>query len=216
MCVAPAPQCLPVPSGVDLVEAGGDSRNLLHRLDQRLRSRTARGRRDGALSRRIERHRHDRDPAGGGARRTVLATAGSDEKCRACEDLGAEQAINYRTRTSSRPSGELTDGSGVDLILDIVGGSYVARNLAALAIDGRLVQIGLHERRVHGARRFPAHPDSPADDHRVHAAAADRRGEGADRRGPANRGLAAARRAAPSGRRPSRRFRWPRPPRRIA
>ena len=74
---------------------------------------------------------------------TVLTTAGSDEKCRACEELGATQAINYRTADFVEAVRELTDGRGVDLILDIIGGSYVARNLAALATDGRLVQIGL-------------------------------------------------------------------------
>ncbi len=73
---------------------------------------------------------------------TVLATAGSDEKCRACEDLGAKQAINYRSADFVEAVLELTDGKGVDLILDMVGGSYVGRNLKALATDGRLVQIG--------------------------------------------------------------------------
>jgi NADPH2:quinone reductase len=73
---------------------------------------------------------------------TVLATAGSDEKCRACEDLGAKQAINYRTADFVEAVRELTDGKGVDVILDVVGGSYVGRNLGALATDGRLVVIG--------------------------------------------------------------------------
>jgi NADPH2:quinone reductase len=72
----------------------------------------------------------------------VFATAGSDEKCGVCESLGAERAINYRTADFVEAVRELTGGRGVDLILDIVGGSYVARNLAALAMDGRLVQIG--------------------------------------------------------------------------
>jgi NADPH:quinone reductase len=73
----------------------------------------------------------------------VLATAGSEEKCRACEALGAERGINYRTEDFVRVVHDRTDGHGVDVILDVVGGDYVARNLAALAIDGRLVQIGL-------------------------------------------------------------------------
>ena len=75
----------------------------------------------------------------------VLVTAGSDEKCPACVALGAEHAINYRTTDFVEEVRRLTGGRGVDLVLDIVGGSYVARNLAALAIDGRLVQIGLME-----------------------------------------------------------------------
>ena len=81
----------------------------------------------------------------------VLATAGSDEKCRACEDLGAEQAINYRTADFVEAVHELTDGQGVDLILDIVGGSYVGRNLEALATRRPSGADRLHERRVDGA-----------------------------------------------------------------
>jgi NADPH2:quinone reductase len=73
---------------------------------------------------------------------TVLATAGSDEKCRVCEDLGAKQAFNYRTADFVEAVHELTAGRGVDLILDMVGGTYVGRNLKALATEGRLVQIG--------------------------------------------------------------------------
>ena len=73
----------------------------------------------------------------------VFATAGSDEKCRACEALGAERAINYRTTDFVEAIASETGGRGVDLILDIMGGAYTARNLASLAIDGRLVQIGL-------------------------------------------------------------------------
>ncbi|HEY6506875.1 MAG TPA: NAD(P)H-quinone oxidoreductase, partial [Vicinamibacterales bacterium] len=75
----------------------------------------------------------------------VMVTAGSDDKCRACEALGAWKAINYRQGDFVEQVRVLTDGRGVDLILDIVGGSYVARNLACLATDGRLVQIGLME-----------------------------------------------------------------------
>jgi len=75
----------------------------------------------------------------------ALATAGSDEKCQACVALGAEHAINYRTTDFVAAVQAHTNGRGVDLILDIMGGSYVPRNLAALAIDGRLVQIGIME-----------------------------------------------------------------------
>jgi len=72
----------------------------------------------------------------------VFATAGSDEKCSACEQLGAERAINYRTDDFVDVVKQLTGGRGVDLILDIVGGDYIARDLAALAVEGRLVVIG--------------------------------------------------------------------------
>jgi putative PIG3 family NAD(P)H quinone oxidoreductase len=72
----------------------------------------------------------------------VIATAGSDEKCRACEQLGAERAINYRTEDFVDIVKQVTGGRGVDMILDIVGGDYIARDLAALAVEGRLVVIG--------------------------------------------------------------------------
>jgi NADPH2:quinone reductase len=72
----------------------------------------------------------------------VFATAGSGDKCRACEKLGAERAINYREEDFVAVVKELTEGRGVDLILDIVGADYFAKNAAALAVDGRLVEIG--------------------------------------------------------------------------
>jgi putative PIG3 family NAD(P)H quinone oxidoreductase len=72
----------------------------------------------------------------------VFATAGSDEKCRACEQLGAERAINYRTEDFVDVVKQVTKGRGVDLILDIVGGDYIPRDVASLAIEGRLVVIG--------------------------------------------------------------------------
>jgi NADPH2:quinone reductase len=75
----------------------------------------------------------------------AIVTAGSDDKCHACMALGAHAAINYRTHDFVEQVRRLTDGRGVDLILDIVGGSYVPRTLEALATDGRLVQIGLME-----------------------------------------------------------------------
>ncbi len=74
---------------------------------------------------------------------TVYATAGSREKCAACERLGAVHAINYRTIDFVQAVSELTSGRGVDVILDIVGGDYLPRNLDCLALEGRLVQIGL-------------------------------------------------------------------------
>ena len=74
---------------------------------------------------------------------TVYVTAGTDEKCRACEHLGAEAAINYKTSDFVDVVSQLTSGRGVNVILDMVGGDYLERNLKALAVDGRLVQIGL-------------------------------------------------------------------------
>ncbi|MAG98337.1 MAG: NAD(P)H-quinone oxidoreductase [Alphaproteobacteria bacterium] len=75
----------------------------------------------------------------------VLTTAGSDEKCRACEKLGAVQGINYRQQDFVEQVKEATDGNGVDVILDMVGGDYLGRNLAALAPEGRLVQIAVQK-----------------------------------------------------------------------
>ena len=71
----------------------------------------------------------------------VFATAGNAEKCAACEQLGAERAINYRDEDFVEVGRELTDGRGVDLILDMVGGDYIPRNIKALSVEGRLVQI---------------------------------------------------------------------------
>lgn len=73
----------------------------------------------------------------------VFATAGSIEKCRACEDLGAERGINYRSEDFAAVVKELTGGRGVDVVLDMVAGDYVAREIDCLADDGRLVCIAL-------------------------------------------------------------------------
>ncbi|WP_332681480.1 NAD(P)H-quinone oxidoreductase [Bosea sp. (in: a-proteobacteria)] len=72
---------------------------------------------------------------------TVLATAGSDEKCRACRDLGADHAINYRNEDFVAAAKAATNGRGVDVILDMVGGDYISRNYEAAAESGRIVQI---------------------------------------------------------------------------
>ena len=73
----------------------------------------------------------------------VLATAGSDEKCRACVELGAARAINYRSEDFVAVAKEFTGGRGVDVILDMVAGDYVPREMQCLADDGRLVIIAL-------------------------------------------------------------------------
>jgi NADPH2:quinone reductase len=73
---------------------------------------------------------------------TMIGTAGSDEKCTTIERLGAT-AINYRTTDFVQAIRDLTSGRGVDVILDIIGGSYLQRNLDSLAMNGRLLQVGL-------------------------------------------------------------------------
>ena len=71
----------------------------------------------------------------------VFTTAGSDEKCAAARKLGADEAFNYRTEDWVAAAKEATDGRGVDLVLDMVGGDYIGRNLDLLKVEGRLVQI---------------------------------------------------------------------------
>jgi len=143
LCVAPTPQCLPVPASLDLVAAGAIpetfftvwtnvfDRGRLQGGETALFHGGSSGIGTTAIQLAVAR----------GAR--VFATAGSDEKCRACEALGAERAINYRNEDFVAVLKERTGGRGVDLVLDIVGGEYVARNIAVLAVDGRLVEIGL-------------------------------------------------------------------------
>ena len=145
MCVVPAPQCLPVPAKLDVVSSAAIpetfftvwtnvfERGRLETGETALFHGGSSGIGTTAIQLAVAR----------GA--IVFVTAGSDEKCRACHALGAAQAINYRTHDFVDVVREVTGGRGVDLILDIMGGSYVPRNLAALATDGRLVQIGLLE-----------------------------------------------------------------------
>jgi putative PIG3 family NAD(P)H quinone oxidoreductase len=150
LCVAPAPQCLPVPrrlgrgpSDLELVEAAAIpetfftvwtnvfERGRLVAGEAALFHGGTSGIGTTAIQLAVAR----------GAR--AFATAGSDEKCRACEALGAERGINYRTEDFVAGVKERTGGRGVDLVLDIIGATYFERNLAALAVEGRLVQIGL-------------------------------------------------------------------------
>ena len=72
---------------------------------------------------------------------TVYVTAGTDEKCRFCEELGAAKAINYKTESFKDEISKLTGGNGVNVILDMIGGDYTPDNLQTLANDGRLVHI---------------------------------------------------------------------------
>ena len=76
---------------------------------------------------------------------TVYATAGTSEKCAACERLGAVRAINYKSEDFVETIAQATDGRGVDVILDMVGGDYIGRNLRVLALRGRLVNIAFQK-----------------------------------------------------------------------
>jgi len=141
-CVAPAPQCLPIPSPLDFIAAAAIPETFFTvwtNVFDRGRLRAGEialfhGGASGIGTTAIQL------ASARGAR--VLATAGSDQKCRAIEALGAERGINYRTEDFAAVVKELTGGRGADLILDIVGADYLARNIAALATDGRLVEIG--------------------------------------------------------------------------
>ncbi len=73
----------------------------------------------------------------------VITTAGSDDKCARCRELGADVAVNYRNASFAEAVTEATGGSGVDVVLDHIGGDYLADNLASLKLGGRLVLIGL-------------------------------------------------------------------------
>jgi NADPH:quinone reductase-like Zn-dependent oxidoreductase len=74
---------------------------------------------------------------------TCIVTAGSDEKCRRCVELGADHAVNYRTGDFAAEALEKTGGRGVDVVLDSIGAPYLGSNLKSLAVGGRLVLIGL-------------------------------------------------------------------------
>jgi NADPH2:quinone reductase len=85
----------------------------------------------------------------------VMATAGSADKCRACLDLGADRAVNYRSEDFVAAAKDATGGKGIDVVLDMVGGDYTDKNIVAAAEDGRIVQIatlGGTEARINLAR----------------------------------------------------------------
>jgi putative PIG3 family NAD(P)H quinone oxidoreductase len=140
-CAAPAPQCLPIPRGLDLVHAAAIPEttftvwtNVFER--GRLASGESiliHGGTSGIGTTAIQMARAF------GAR--VFATAGTAEKCAACEELGAERAFNYRAVDFAASIREATGGRGVDVVLDMVGGDYTQRNIDSLAVEGRLVQI---------------------------------------------------------------------------
>ncbi|MEW7851064.1 NAD(P)H-quinone oxidoreductase [Massilia aurea] len=142
-CTAPVAQCLPVPDGLTPLEAATLPEtyftvwsNVFDRA--RLRdgeSLLVQGGSSGIGVTAIQ--------VATALGHRVFATAGSDDKCRAVEALGAERGINYRDEDFVAVVKELTNGKGVDVILDMVAGDYVAREIDCLADDGRLVVIAL-------------------------------------------------------------------------
>lgn len=141
----PAPQCLPVPQSLGMTEAAGIPEtfftvwtNVFDRGSLKAgETLLVHGGSSGIGTAAIQLASRL------GAR--VFATAGSADKCRACEALGATKAINYREVDFFPAIKELTDGKGVDVILDMVGGDYIDRNVRLLATEGRLVQIGFQK-----------------------------------------------------------------------
>ncbi len=140
-CSAPAGQCLPVPIGLSMVEAAALPEafftvwaNVVDRAELKPREiLLVHGGASGIGTTAIQIARVL------GAR--VFVTAGTDEKCQACRDLGAEVAINYRTEDFQAVVKERSEGRGVDVILDMVGGDYIQRNIDSLAPNGRIVFI---------------------------------------------------------------------------
>ena len=142
-CAAPVAQCLPIPKGLSALEAASLPEtfftvysNLFERAklsgDETL---LVQGGTSGIGVTAIQMAQ-----AFG---HKVWATAGSDDKCRACEALGAERGINYKTEDFVEVVKAATNGKGVDVIIDMVAGDYVGREISCLADDGRLVIIAL-------------------------------------------------------------------------
>ena len=142
-CTAPAVQCLPIPAGMHAIEAAALPEtfftvwnNLINRGGLKPGERLlVHGGASGIGTTAIQ--------IGHALKARVFATAGSDEKTAACERLGAERAVNYRKEDFVEVIKPLTDGHGVDVILDIVGAGYFISNVKLLKTDGRLVIIGL-------------------------------------------------------------------------
>ena len=142
-CVAPVAQCLPVPRGLTDVEAASLPETFFTvwsnvfdrgRL-QKGETLLVQGGTSGIGVTAIQ--------LGKAAGATVIVTAGSDEKCAAALDLGADHAINYKATDFAEEAKKLTGGQGVDVILDMVAGDYVKREVECLAEDGRLVIIAV-------------------------------------------------------------------------
>ena len=140
--LAHAPLCLPVPKALGVVAAAGIPENYFTVFDNVFsRGKLAPGETflvhggsSGIGSTAIQLAKHF------GAR--VIATAGSTAKCAFCKTLGADFAIDYRTEEFALEVRRITGKHGVDVVLDMVGGTYLQRNMSVMAAEGRLVQIG--------------------------------------------------------------------------
>jgi NADPH2:quinone reductase len=141
-CLADEGSCLPVPERLSFVEAAGVPETFFtvwHNVFERGALKSGEwllvhGGTSGIGTTAIQ--------LGQAMGARVIATAGSPEKCKACVELGAVRAVDYKTEDFVEAVKSETGGRGVDVILDIVGGDYLERNIRALAEDGRLVNIG--------------------------------------------------------------------------
>ena len=143
LCVAPVGQCLPVPLGLSNVQAASLPETFFtvwSNVFERARLQAGETLLIQGGSSGIGVSAIQMAKALGA---TVLVTAGSDDKCAACVALGADHAINYKTSDFAEEVNKLTNGKGVNVILDMVAGSYVAREIQCLAEDGRLVIIAV-------------------------------------------------------------------------
>ena len=142
-CAAPALQCLPVPKGLSTIEAASLPEtfftvwsNVFDRAHlSEGETLLVQGGSSGIGVTAIQLAK--------ALGHRVLVTAGSEEKCKACEALGADRAINYRTEDFAEIARSETGGEGVDVILDMVGGAYLQREIDCLADDGRIAVIAL-------------------------------------------------------------------------
>lgn len=143
LCVAPVAQCLPVPKGWSDAEAATLPEtfftvwsNVFDRARlQKDETLLIQGGSSGIGVTAIQ--------LGKAFGATVIVTAGSDDKCEACKKLGADHAINYKTSDFAEEVKRLTGGKGVDVVLDMVAGAYVPREIECMAEDGRLVIIAV-------------------------------------------------------------------------
>lgn len=147
-CVAPLAQCLPVPATLTYVEAAALPETYFT-VWSNVFDRARLGSNDGGQPDSLLVHG---GTSGIGVTaiqlahalgHTVYATAGSDDKCRAAERLGASRAINYRNEDFVEVVRAETDGRGVDVVLDIIGGDYIPRDIDCLAVDGRLALVAV-------------------------------------------------------------------------
>jgi NADPH2:quinone reductase len=142
-CVAPVQQCLPVPRGLSALEAASLPENYFTVWSNVFDRAHLRGGETLLVQGGTSGIGVTAIQLASAMGHRVFATAGSDDKARACEQLGAERGINYKTEDFAALARSLTNERGVDVILDMVGGDYLPREIACLADDGRISLIAL-------------------------------------------------------------------------